>query len=127
MKKFFSFVIIICGMMITACNSQSNKTMDPKEFSEKIKADSTLLVDVRTPEEYKEGHLKGALLINYHDSTFAQQVARLDKNKTAYVYCRSGKRSAAAQEIMLKQGFQNVINLDGGIVAWEKAALPVEK
>lgn len=101
--------------------------MQPKEFSQKCYSENTILLDVRTPEEYAEGHLKGATLINYLDQkNFNDQVAKLDKNKTVYVYCRSGGRSGYSQEIMLKQGFKSVINLDGGIDAWKKAGLPVE-
>ena len=81
---------------------------------------------MRTPEEYNEGHLKGATLINYRDENFAEQVSKLDTSKTVYLYCRSGNRSSGAQEMMLKQHFKKVVNLKGGIVDWEKARLPLE-
>ncbi len=100
--------------------------MEPNEFAEAIKKENVILLDVRTPDEYFEGHLKGAVQIDYRDDNFAEQVAELDTTKTVYVYCRSGSRSAGAQELMLKQNFKNVINLKGGILAWKKAGLPIE-
>lgn len=122
---FLPFLFLIS---IFSCNAQSGPALHPKEFSEKCFDKNAILLDVRTPEEYSEAHLKGATLINYLDQkTFNEGIAKLDKNKTVYVYCRSGGRSGYSQEIMLKQGFKNVINLDGGIDAWKKAGLPVEK
>ena len=126
MKSYFLLALIAFSMMAFSCNSQPAASLPPKEFAAGTGNENALLLDVRTPEEYNEGHLKGAILINYHDSDFVDQVSKLDKNKTVYVYCHSGKRSSAAQEKMQKMNFKNVINLDGGIVAWQKAGLPVE-
>ena len=126
-KNKYLSALMVFGLMVSSCTSQTNPAMPPKEFSEKMIAENALLLDVRTPEEYNESHLKGALLINYHDADFMEQVNKLDKNKTVYVYCRSGKRSGHAQDKMLKQDFKNVVNLEGGILAWEKAGLPIEK
>jgi rhodanese-related sulfurtransferase len=126
-KKYFTSIFLsLLVFMSVSCNSQTLRSIPPKEFSEQIKKENVILLDVRTPEEYAEGHLTGAILINYHDDNFVEQVSKLDKNKTVYVYCRSGSRSGNAQEIMLKQDFKSVINLNGGILAWEKAGLPVE-
>lgn len=128
MKKIFTFLsLLFSGALISSCNSQTLPSMEAKEFAEHIKSENVVVLDVRTPEEYKEGHLKNAVLINYYDSTFSDQVSRIDKNKPVYVYCRSGKRSSGAQKIMQDQGFKKVVNLNGGIQAWEKSGLPVEK
>ena len=110
-----------------SCNAQSGPAIPPKEFSEKSRAENTILLDVRTPKEYAAGHLKGAQLVNIFDDNFGEQIAKLDSSKTVYVYCASGGRSGEAQEIMLKSGFKNVVNLEGGIEAWKKAGLPVEQ
>ena len=126
-KKYFTAIFLsLFGFMNISCNSQTLPSLPPDEFAEGLKKENVILLDVRTPDEYLESHLKGAVQIDYHDENFAEQVSELDTNKTVYVYCRSGSRSAGAQEIMLKQHFKNVINLKGGIVAWKKAGLPVE-
>ena len=98
-----------------------------KDAAELIRNIAPLVLDVRTPGEYSKGHIKNSMLIDYLDDSFAERVSKLDKNKTVYVYCHSGGRSSEAQQEMQKQGFRNVINLEGGITAWEKAGLPVEK
>jgi phage shock protein E len=128
MKIILSISALLIGLSTFSCSSQTNNpALEPKSFSEDFKKDDGLLLDVRTPEEYTEGHLKGAVLINYRDNSFAEQVSKLDKNKPVYVYCHSGKRSGGAQDMMLKQGFKKVINLKGGIVAWQESGMAVEK
>jgi phage shock protein E len=126
MKKFLLSIVSMCGLMVSSCSSQ-HPALPPAEYAEKIKSENVILLDVRTPQEYQSGHLKGALLINYHDDNFMEQVSRLDTNKTVYIYCRSGNRSGDAQADMLAKGFKNVVNLGGGILAWEKEGLPFEK
>ena len=120
------FFLVTISVLASSCNGQSLPTLPPNEFSEALKQENVILLDVRTPDEFLEGHLKGAVQIDYRDKDFAEQVSELDTTKTVYVYCRSGNRSAGAQEIMLKQNFKNVINLKGGIVARQKAGLPIE-
>ena len=85
------------------------------------------LVDVRTPEEFKTGHLKGAQNMDWNDNSFPAQAARLDKNKPVYVYCLSGVRSSKAAAKLIDMGFLQVYKLDGGIEAWNAAKKPVEK
>ena len=125
-KYFFSIILIFLGLVTDSCNSQSLPSLPPDEFAEGLKKENVILLDVRTPDEYLESHLKGAVQIDYREDDFAEQVSELDTTKTVYVYCRSGSRSAGAQELMLKQNFRNVINLKGGILAWKKAGLPIE-
>jgi len=84
-----------------------------------------LMVDVRTPEEYAEGHIKGAKLIPLAE--LEQRLAELPKDKQLYVYCRSGRRSVSASEILARAGFSRVENVLGGINAWSAAGYPVEK
>ncbi|MGK7394937.1 MAG: rhodanese-like domain-containing protein [Candidatus Cyclobacteriaceae bacterium M3_2C_046] len=80
--------------------------------------DSYILLDVRTPREYDEEHIPDSTLINIYDQDFPEQVAKLDRDKTYYVYCRSGKRSADACIIMHDLGFRKLHNLTGGIIGW---------
>jgi rhodanese-related sulfurtransferase len=74
---------------------------------------------VRTPEEFKEGHLKKAINYNVLDSlAFDRQISQLKKNKTYLIYCKSGKRSGKALITMQQKGFKKLYHLDGGITAW---------
>lgn len=83
------------------------------------------LLDVRQPDEYAAGHLKGAHLLNWLDTdSFKKKADNIDKNKTIYVYCRSGRRSNEAATYLAGQGYK-VIDMDGGILAWEKDGLHV--
>ncbi|MBD0830583.1 rhodanese-like domain-containing protein [Aestuariibaculum sediminum] len=79
------------------------------------------LLDVRTPEEYAEGHLEGALNINYFSETFKDEAFKLDKNKKVLVYCKSGKRSSKSAIILKALGFSKIYSIEGGITAWKDA------
>ncbi len=74
---------------------------------------ATEVLDVRTPVEFMTGHLGQARNLNVNDDDFAQQVAKLDTSKTYVVYCRSGKRSSKAADIMYQRGFHHVVNGGG--------------
>lgn len=86
---------------------------------------SVVVLDVRTPEEFAEGHLERAQLIDFNAGGFADAVGSLDRNATYFVYCRSGNRSGQATAIMADLGFTTVYDLDGGIQAWEASGGPV--
>ena len=99
--------------------------MDVQEFSKYISNDDVQLVDVRTPEEYDEGHIAGSKNINVFDKDFVDEAEQtLDKSKPVAVYCRSGKRSADAAEKLTEHGFK-VTNLEGGILAWKEQNQPI--
>lgn len=77
------------------------------------------LVDVRTPKEFSDGHIKGARNIDFYSADFAQQLEKqLDKNQPVMLYCRSGKRSEKAARKMAELGFREVYDLQGGFLAW---------
>jgi phage shock protein E len=97
------------------------------EQAEKQIADGAQLLDVRTKEEWDEGHLKGATLVTVTEEGFIDKAkATLDSKKVVVVYCRSGRRSAMATELLRKAGY-TVYDLDGGITAWIAAGKPVVK
>lgn len=83
------------------------------------------IIDVRTPEEYAEGHVKGARLIPVNE--LADRLSEVPKDRQVYVYCHSGKRSARAAALLASHGFGKVENVLGGIVAWQAAGHPVVK
>ena len=83
------------------------------------------VIDVRTPEEYAEGHIDGALLIDLSSDTFSDEIAELDRDEEYLVYCRSDNRSGQAVAIMRDLGFERLWDLDGGTVAYAAAGLPL--
>jgi rhodanese-related sulfurtransferase len=95
-------------------------TQSSKLIAENENVDSLVIVDVRTPEEFNEGHLLGAVNIDYGAADFEEKVNKLDKDKMYLVYCRSGRRSEEAAKIMSNLGFKNVVNMLGGVIEWQK-------
>jgi rhodanese-related sulfurtransferase len=102
----------------TEANEIILKNKDNRDF---------VVIDVRTPEEFNEGHIEGCINIDYKSENFNNEISKLQKDKTYLVYCRSGRRSKAAQEMMFNSGFNAVINLAGGFEDWKKESLPVVK
>lgn len=79
---------------------------------------SIVILDVRTPEEFREGHLPHAILVDYYADDFRAQINKLDKQARYFVYCRTGRRSSDAIRMMRMDGFKQLENMDGGIVQW---------
>jgi len=79
-----------------------------------------LLLDVRTKEEYEEGHLPGARNMDFLSEDFLMQVEQLPKDQAIYIYCRSGNRSAKAADLMRKAGFRQLYDMEGGYLKWEE-------
>ena len=96
-----------------------------EQFAAASEQPGVVLLDVRTPEEFADGHIEGALNVDVNSPDFTAQMADLDPVITYAVYCRSGNRSATATSYMLQEGFAPPYELAGGIVAWESAGLPV--
>ncbi len=86
-----------------------------------------VIIDVRTPEEYADGHIEKAINLNYHSETFRDELNKLDKDNIYLIYCRSGNRSRMALSIMEELGFREVYNMLGGIIQWEAEGLPTVK
>lgn len=92
--------------------------VEVEEFKDYTILSKSSLIDVRTPKEYQEGHIYNAQNIDYFDKSFKVELDKLDKSIPAYVYCRSGGRSAKAMQIMKEMGFTSVYNLKGGFLVW---------
>lgn len=124
MKNFYFLLLLFlasCGG--AASENKSNDTILPiEEYAKAIKTDTTaFIIDVRTPEEYAEGHIDGAVLMNVmDDEAFVVGVDTLSKEHTYYIYCRSGRRSRKATGQMIAKGL-TVVDLQGGYNAWKKA------
>ena len=91
-----------------------------------LKNENAELLDVRTPAEYQAGHINGSKLIDFYSSDFKDKLRDLDKNKTYLVYCRVGRRSGIAVEIMKELGFKEAHNMSGGFTEWEAKDLPLD-
>lgn len=131
MKKRIIVPLAVAVMLFSACSSgqQTGETLlGAADFRTQISATpEAVVLDVRTPQEYAGGHLRDALNIDWNDSGFDAGIAELDKQKTYFVYCLAGGRSAAAAERMREQGFGHVVELQGGILKWREAGLPETK
>lgn len=124
MKKNILYLGLILTI-ITSCTSVENgvKDITVKDLQVVLKNNENVqLVDVRTPAEWVEGTIKNAIEINVTGNDFEKKaLAKLDKTKPVYIYCRSGGRSKIASELLLKKGFQPY-NVLGGYKAWEEEA-----
>ncbi len=131
-------VLLALGALMTGCSDggpavsassgasaatapESGATLDAEQFAAAIKLPDTTILDVRTPAEFAEGHLPGAVNIDVNSPDFTTAIADLDKTTPYAVYCRSGNRSATALRIMADQGFTGAYHLGGGIGAWSQA------
>lgn len=124
MKRILTSLLAATAAL-TGCG-QKYQTLSPADFETAIAAPELQLVDVRTAEEFAEKHIPGAVNFDVYDEAFAQKAAdSLDLSKPVAVYCRSGKRSAEAAGKLVKAGFTQVLNLDGGITAWTEAGKTV--
>lgn len=99
--------------------------VDAAAFSEVVDSPGVTIIDVRSPEEFAEGHITGAINYNVEGPDFASQIATLDPAGTYAVYCRSGNRSQVAVSEMANSGIPGIYELESGIVGWQDAGLPV--
>lgn len=128
-KLFYANILIIMSLVVSSCGSQARggvPQLSPREFASLVESDvRPTLIDVRTPQEFAEGRLPGAVNIDCSTPSFVEEVeARVPKDREVALYCRSGRRSAEAASLLVKAGYK-VADLAGGILAWQEAGLPV--
>jgi phage shock protein E len=123
-KKVIALIASV--LLMAGCSSSSSAVdLSVTEFSSKVAEAGVITLDVRTPGEFAEGHIEGAQLIDFQSGNFENEISTLDKNATYAVYCRSGNRSGQAVKVMHDAGFHNVYNLNGGVIDWANAGLPL--
>ena len=125
MKKIlFTIIALLSGQNVMGASIES---VSPNEAATMQNERHAIIVDVRETDEWNAGHIAGAIHIPLGD--MKNRVAELEKYKDSPVItqCRSGVRSAKAAEILKNAGFSAVYNLDGGINAWQKAALDIQQ
>ena len=135
MKACLRITVILLGFLSLSCGQdQNSKVMDlDPAGADKILAEGegdVVVLDVRTPQEVAEGHIKNSININIHDEDFVEQVKKLDPAKTYLVHCASGSatgRSRKSVDVLLSLGAEKIYHLNGGFRAWEKEGKPVER
>lgn len=128
-------LVLVAGLVAAACSSDaSDEAIDTTGIRlidaaaaanmQSSPPEDLVILDVRTPEEFGEGHLEGATMIDFYREDFAAQLEQLDPEVPYLLYCRSGNRSGQTADIMRELGFSDVSDVDGGIIAWNDLELP---
>ena len=123
--KIFTSLLALLGIAASAAFTN----LSPDEFQKLIAQPGVGILDVRTPAEFAEGHIAGAINIDVTASDFKARVAdlKLKKSTCLAVYCRSGRRSANACNILSSEGYGKLNNLSTGIIGWTEAGKPIVK
>lgn len=135
---------VFVALTLSACGSESSsppatsgseapaaasgiQLVQPDDAAATIAAspDDLVILDVRTPEEFAEGHIDGAVMIDFYRDDFADELGQLDPDVPYVLYCRSGNRSGQTRAMMAELGFAAVDDVDGGVIAWQAAGLPL--
>ncbi|OCB76488.1 rhodanese-like domain-containing protein [Flavobacterium crassostreae] len=130
MKKYI-LLFFISSFMLLGCQkpySQQLHVVSPEAFSEKIENTANAqILDVRTPEEFQQGHLLKAQNIDWLGTQFEAQSKQLDPTKAVFVYCKSGRRSKEASSKLKELGFTTIYELDGGFLRWHSEGMQSTK
>jgi len=117
------YLLVLLFVGFLSCNQNSNKN-EIVSVADLSKVDFTdeqnVLLDVRTSEEFAEGHISNAINVDVNSEHFDAEIQKLDKNKTYYVYCQAGTRSSKASSRLLRNGFTNIVNLKDGYSSYKK-------
>lgn len=124
MKKLFA-VVAASALFLTGCGSAGATNLGAADFQTKAQEAGVVTLDVRTSGEFIGGHLENAINIDVEAMNFDSEIAKLDKNTTYAVYCRSGRRSQIAIDRMKDAGFTKLFNLNAGVEDWISAGLPL--
>lgn len=130
-NKLIYSLAIVCGLTFTACQTNQVEQVQTSEDIQQIIVSlnnvnqidftnkSNVLIDVRTPEEYAEGHVPGAINLDVKNEAFAKKVSELDSTKNYYIYCRSGVRAKSAEAIMLENKLKKVHTFQDGMMSYK--------
>lgn len=131
MKKSIGLLLLTIAFFVGSCSNSNNSAqtlINAQAFQSALENNTdAVLLDVRTPGEYEGGHIENSLNVDWNGDDFDAQIADIAKDAPVYVYCLSGGRSGKAVSHLKDKGFKNVVELDGGMMAWRKAALPETK
>ncbi|MFC1956186.1 rhodanese-like domain-containing protein [Chloroflexota bacterium] len=144
MKKQKLLLLLIIPLLLTPIAVLSNGCTEKAELQNQSITDVTakeaisiiqenknnpdfIIVDVRTPEEYAEGHIDNAVNIDFNSGVFNDETSKLDRYKTYLIYCRSGNRSSRAVDVMRRLDFAKIYHFHEGIIGWNNVGYPVTK
>jgi len=128
MRTIFAAFVLSLVSLFSCQPNEAIKTVGVDEFEQIIQDNTVQLLDVRTPEEYAEGHIKGFTMIDVKADDFSDKVDEmLVKDQPVAVYCRGGRRSLTAADILVQKGFKTIYNLEAGYTSWVEAGKPVVK
>ncbi|WP_378177314.1 rhodanese-like domain-containing protein [Aquimarina sp. SS2-1] len=125
MKIKSILTLIFFSILLLNCKDANNKDaavvelITVEEMDSLLEMEKVQLIDVRTPNEYAEGHIEGAINIDFSDENFETLISEVDKSKPVAVYCGRGGRSNKCSSYMKKAGFTKIYDLDGGITEWK--------
>jgi len=141
MKRLL-LVLLVTGIVLTGgcaeiatpeqeAPSQIIENITPQEAFTLIQNNENnpdfVIIDVRTPKEFAEERIENAINVDFYSETFTDELNNLDKNKPYLIYCRSGRRSRNALDIMEELNFREAYNMSGGIIEWKAEGLPITK
>ena len=127
MRRVLGIITMLCSLFGCSAPTEGFKSLSVEEYAKAIEDTTIVRLDVRTAEEYADGHIRKAINIDVLKSDFEQKaVATLPKDRIIAINCRSGKRSKNAARILVKNGYE-VIELDSGFNGWTSKGMPVTK
>ncbi len=131
MSAALALVLVIATAMASACAGSRVSDVSVGQAQELIQKQSGksdfVILDVRTPAEFREGHIEGAVLLDISAPDFEKRLSALDRGKTYLVYCRTGNRSLRAVQAMERLGFRSIYHMNQGIVGWQQKNLPLSR
>ena len=132
MKKAF-LALAIFGLLLSCKNETTAnsvitevKLVPVEDVLNIVQMEEAQLIDVRTPEEYGEGHIANALNIDFFSDNFLENMENLDKEKPVVLYCKSGNRSNKSAQKLKESGFSKIYDVDGGITEWKNKGFDVQ-
>jgi rhodanese-related sulfurtransferase len=131
LRATLRLVTVAVLLLMGGCLEQDVRLLDPAAAVEIMRQNKDnpafVILDVRTEQEFRQGYIQGAALLDYYAPDFRERFAELDRDATIFTYCRSGNRSSHVLKMADDLGFRNVYDLRGGILAWREAGLPLSK
>lgn len=122
-------LLLSSSMCMASAEQAAVRTLSPRHFKsllDRYQGDPVVaLLDVRTPTEFADGHIEGAILIDYYSSDYVKRIQELDRQKTYLIYCRSGNRSGKSLAIFEKLGFRHAYHMDAGVIGWLREKYPL--
>lgn len=121
-----TIALMLLGISTAAATELIN--LGPEQAKEAIaNTPDIVILDIRTPDEYRAGHIKDSKNIDFYGPDFQQIIDALDKSAPYFIYCRSGRRSGVTIKYMEKTGFKKILHLEKGVNSWKGAGLPLER